>query len=219
MTLKKAALIIFTILLVDQVLKVYIKLHFTEYQSIQVFGLDWFRIYFVENEGAAWGAKIPWEHGKIALSLFRLIIAPVIGYWLIKSIREAAPKLLIIAISLIFAGAVGNIIDSLLYGVLFSASDAQTVATFLPEGGGYADPLYGKVVDMLYFPFIEDAVLPQWIPVWGGKTFTFFNAIFNIADMAISTGVGILLVFNKRVFPKEEANTSATVQEEHNTAI
>lgn len=219
MTLKKAALIIFTILLVDQVLKVYIKLHFTEYQSIQVFGLDWFRIYFVENEGAAWGAKIPWEHGKIALSLFRLIIAPVIGYWLVKSIREAAPKLLIIAISLIFAGAVGNIIDSLLYGVLFSASDAQTVATFLPEGGGYADPLYGKVVDMLYFPFIEDAVLPQWIPVWGGKTFTFFNAIFNIADMAISTGVGILLVFNKRVFPKEEANTSATVQEEHNTAI
>lgn len=219
MTLKKAALIIFTILLVDQVLKVYIKLHFTEYQSTQVFGLDWFRIYFVENEGAAWGAKIPWEHGKIALSLFRLIIAPVIGYWLIKSIREAAPKLLIIAISLIFAGAVGNIIDSLLYGVLFSASDAQTVATFLPEGGGYADPLYGKVVDMLYFPFIEDAVLPQWIPVWGGKTFTFFNAIFNIADMAISTGVGILLVFNKRVFPKEEANTSATVQEEHNTAI
>ncbi|MEQ3657172.1 MAG: lipoprotein signal peptidase [Dokdonia sp.] len=218
MTLKKAALIIFTILLVDQVLKVYIKLNFTEYQSIQVFGLDWFRIYFVENEGAAWGAKIPWEHGKIALSLFRLIIAPVIGYWLVKSIREAAPKLLIIAISLIFAGAVGNIIDSLLYGVLFSASDAQTVATFLPEGGGYADPLYGKVVDMLYFPFIEDAVLPQWIPMWGGKTFTFFNAIFNIADMAISTGVGILLVFNKRVFPKEEGNPSDTEQKEQNTA-
>ncbi|MBE16917.1 MAG: lipoprotein signal peptidase [Cytophagaceae bacterium] len=218
MTLKKAALIIFTILLVDQVLKVYIKLNFTEYQSIQVFGLDWFRIYFVENEGAAWGAKIPWEHGKIALSLFRLIIAPVIGYWLVKSIREAAPKLLIIAISLIFAGAVGNIIDSLLYGVLFSASDAQTVATFLPEGGGYADPLYGKVVDMLYFPFIEDAVLPQWIPIWGGKTFTFFNAIFNIADMAISTGVGILLVFNKRVFPKEEGNASDTEQKEQNTA-
>ena len=218
MTLKKAALIIFTILLVDQVLKVYIKLNFTEYQSIQVFGLDWFRIYFVENEGAAWGAKIPWEHGKIALSLFRLIIAPVIGYWLVKSIREAAPKLLIIAISLIFAGAVGNIIDSLLYGVLFSASDAQTVATFLPEGGGYADPLYGKVVDMLYFPFIEDAVLPQWIPIWGGKTFTFFNAIFNIADMAISTGVGILLVFNKRVFPKEEGNASDTAQKEQNAA-
>ena len=168
MSLKKAGLIIFLILLVDQVIKVYIKLHFKEYESIQVFGLDWFRIYFVENEGAAWGAEIPGEYGKIGLSLFRLLIAPVIGYWLVKSVREQAPKLLIISISLIFAGAVGNIIDSLLYGVLFSASDSQTIATFLPEAG-YAKPLYGKVVDMLYFPFIENAVLPEWIPFWGGK--------------------------------------------------
>jgi signal peptidase II len=204
MSLKKAGLIIFLILLVDQVFKVYIKLNFTLGESLQVFGLDWFRIYFVENDGAAWGAKIPWEHGKLALSLFRLLIAPVIGYWLIKSVREQAPKLLIISISLIFAGAVGNIIDSLLYGVIFSMSDYNTVATFLPELGGYQKPLYGKVVDMLYFPFIENTVLPDWIPFWGGSKFTFFNAIFNIADMAISTGVGILLVFNKRVFPKPE---------------
>jgi signal peptidase II len=204
MSLKKAGLIIFSILLIDQVLKVYIKLSFTLGESIQVFGLDWFRIYFVENDGAAWGAKIPWEHGKITLSLFRLLIAPVIGYWLVKSVREQAPKLLIISIALIFAGAVGNIIDSLLYGVIFSESDFNTIATFLPEAGGYQKPLYGKVVDMFYFPFIENAILPDWIPFWGGKKFTFFNAIFNIADMAISTGVGILLVFNKRVFPKPE---------------
>ncbi|MFT5750523.1 MAG: signal peptidase II [Flavobacteriales bacterium] len=209
MSLKKAGLIIFLILLVDQVSKVYIKLHFMEYESIQAFGLDWFRIYFVENEGAAWGTKIPGEYGKVGLSLFRVLIAPVIGYWLVKSIREHAPKLLIISISLIFAGAVGNIIDSLLYGVIFSASDSNTIATFLPEVG-YAKPLYGKVVDMLYFPLIENAVLPDWIPFWGGSKFTFFNAIFNIADMAISTGVGILLVFNKRVFPKPEKEQIAS---------
>jgi len=202
MSLKKAGLIIFLILLVDQCIKIYVKTHFRIGESIQVFGLDWFQIYFVENEGAAWGAQLPGEYGKIVLSLFRLIIAPLIGYWLYKSIKENAPKLLIISISLIFAGAVGNIIDSLLYGVIFDASKEGNIASFLPEAGGYAKPLYGKVVDMLYFPFIKNATFPSWLPFIGGKTFTFFNAIFNIADMAISTGVGILLVFNKKVFPK-----------------
>lgn len=201
MSLKKAGLIIFLILLVDQCIKIYVKTHFHIGESIQVFGLDWFQIYFVENEGAAWGAQLPGEYGKIALSLFRLIIAPLIGYWLYKSVKENASKLLVISISLIFAGAVGNIIDSLLYGVIFESSDNGNVAGFLP-GEGYASPLYGKVVDMLYFPFIKNATFPTWLPFIGGKTFTFFNAIFNIADMAISTGVGILLVFNKKVFPK-----------------
>jgi lipoprotein signal peptidase len=134
--------------------------------------------------------------------VFRLIIAPFIGYWLYKSVKDHAPKLLIISVSLIFAGAVGNIIDSLFYGVFFEESTATHVARFLPGGGGYEAPLYGKVVDMLYFPFIKNATFPSWLPFIGGKTFTFFNAIFNIADMAISTGVGILLVFNKKVFPK-----------------
>lgn len=202
MSLKKAGLIVFLILLVDQCSKVYIKTHFHLTESIKVFGLEWFQIYFVENEGAAWGAQLPGEYGKIALSLFRLIIAPFIGYWLYKSVKENAPKLLIISVSLIFAGAVGNIIDSLFYGVFFEESTVNNVASFLPGGGGYKDPLYGKVVDMLYFPFIKDATFPSWLPFVGGKTFTFFNAIFNIADMAISTGVGILLVFNKKVFPK-----------------
>jgi signal peptidase II len=204
MSLKKAFFVVFLILLIDQCIKIYIKTHFFIGESIAVFGWEWFQIYFVENKGAAWGAQLPGEYGKLALSLFRLIIAPLIGYWLVKSVKEQAPKLLIIAVSLIFAGAVGNIIDSLFYGVIFEASTGKHIATFMSEGGGYAPPLYGNVVDMLYFPFIQDATWPEWLPFLGGETFTFFNAIFNIADMAISTGVGILLVFNKRVFPKTE---------------
>ncbi len=204
MSLKKAGLIIFLILLVDQVLKIYIKTNFHLYESVKVNGWEWFQIYFVENQGAAWGIELPGKYGKITLSLFRLIIAPVIAIWLYKSIKENAPKLLIIAISLIFAGAVGNIIDSLIYGSIFNESTSGQIATFMPEEGGYAQPLFGKVVDMLYFPFIKDAHFPEWFPIWGGETFTFFNAIFNIADMAISTGVGILLVFNKRVFPQDK---------------
>lgn len=203
MSLKKAGLIIFLILLVDQITKVYIKTNFRLTESVLVNGWSWFQIYFVENQGAAWGAELPGEYGKITLSLFRLIIAPLIGYWLYKSVRDHAPKLLIIAVALIFAGAVGNIIDSLIYGTIFSESTPSQIATFMPEKG-YAKPLFGKVVDMLYFPLIKDAMWPEWIPFIGGKTFTFFNAIFNIADMAISTGVGILIVFNKRVFPKED---------------
>ncbi len=204
MSLKKAFAIVFLILLIDQCVKVYIKTHFYLGESIQVFGWEWFQIYFVENEGAAWGAQLPGEYGKLALSLFRLIIAPLIGYWLVKSVKENAPKLLVIAVSLILAGAIGNIIDSLIYGVIFDNSTTSQVASFMPEAGGYASPLYGNVVDMLYFPFIKNATWPEWLPWIGGKTFTFFNAIFNIADMAISTGVGILLVFNKKVFPKTE---------------
>lgn len=204
MSLKKAGLIIFLILLVDQVIKIYIKTNFHLYESVKVNDWEWFQIYFVENQGAAWGFELPGKYGKITLSLFRLIIAPVIAVWLYRSVKQNAPKLLVIAISLIFAGAVGNIIDSLIYGSIFNASTASQVATFMPEDGGYAQPLFGKVVDMLYFPFIKDAQFPDWFPIWGGETFTFFNAIFNIADMAISTGVGILLVFNKRVFPQDK---------------
>lgn len=207
MSLKKSLLLIVAILLLDQIIKVYIKTHFTLNQKILVFGQEWFQIYFVENEGMAWGTEIPGQYGKIILSLFRLIIVPFIGYWLYTSIKENAPKLLIIAVSLIFAGALGNIIDSLFYGVFFTESTRDTLAQF-SSGNGYGKPLYGKVVDMLYFPFIKNATWPDWIPFVGGKTFTFFNAIFNIADMAISTGVGILLVFNKRVFPKKEQTAS-----------
>ncbi len=199
MSLKKAAIIIFLILLVDQISKVYIKTHFILGEEIRVF--EWFRILFVENEGMAWGAKIPGEYGKLFLTLFRLVAIVGIGYWLWDSVRKKSPRILIISIALIFAGAFGNIIDSVFYGIIFSDSHHQ-VASFLAEGGGYGTLFHGKVVDMLYFPLWK-GYLPEWIPFWGGDYFTFFEPVFNIADSSISTGVGLLIVFNKKAFPKK----------------
>jgi signal peptidase II len=200
MSLKKAAIIIFLILLVDQISKVYIKTHFVLGEEIQVF--DWFRILFVENEGMAWGAKIPGTYGKLVLTLFRLVAIVGIGYWLWDSVRKKSSRILIVSIALIFAGAFGNIVDSVFYGIIFGDSHHQ-IAAFLPEGGGYGTLFHGKVVDMLYFPLWE-GYLPEWIPFKGGDYFRFFEPVFNIADTSISTGVVLLLIFNKRAFPKKE---------------
>lgn len=200
MSLKQASVIIVVILIIDQVSKFYIKTNFMLGDEIRVF--DWFRILFVENKGMAWGAQIPGEYGKLLLTTFRLIAVPFIGYWLWDSIRKNGSKILITAIALIFAGAVGNIIDSVFYGVIFDHSYNQ-VAEFLPEGGGYAPLLYGHVVDMLYFP-LWSGYLPEWIPFWGGDYFTFFEPVFNIADSAITVGFFLLIIFNKKVFPQEE---------------
>jgi len=207
MSLKKASIIIIIILLVDQISKIYIKTHFELGDEIKVF--NWFRILFVENDGMAWGAKlsdftsvITDRTAKVILTSFRLVAIVGIGYWLWSSIKNKGSKILIAAVSLIFAGAFGNIIDSVFYGVLFNDSYGQ-VASFLPTEGGYGGLLHGKVVDMLHFPMWK-GYLPDWIPFYGGNYFTFFNPVFNIADMAISSGVGMLLVFNKRAFPKAE---------------
>lgn len=200
MSLKKAGIIILLILIIDQVSKFYIKTNFALGDEIYVF--EWFRILFVENEGMAWGAKIPGSYGKLALTLFRLVAIVGIGYWLWDSVRKNGSRILITAIALIFAGAMGNIIDSVFYGLIFNDSYGQ-IASFLPESGGYGTLFHGKVVDMLYFPLWQGN-LPEWIPFWGGNYFTFFEPVFNIADTSISVGVALLLLFNKKAFPPEE---------------
>jgi len=198
MSLKKAYLLIFIILLVDQISKIYIKTHFVLGEEVEVF--SWFKILFIENEGMAWGVQIPGAYGKISLTLFRLVAVIGIGYWLWDSVKTKSSNFLIVSISLILVGAFGNIIDSVFYGVIFDDS-YQNVATLFSDQP-YGTYFHGKVVDMFYFPF-WNGNLPSWLPIWGGKNFTFFNAIFNIADMAISTGVGILIVFNKKAFHKD----------------
>lgn len=196
--MKKAVSIILLVLLIDQISKIYIKTNFIYGEEVVVF--NWFRIHFIENNGMAWGAEFGGKAGKLFLTIFRLFAITGIGYWLYKSVKSNAPKILIIAISLIFAGALGNIIDSVFYGVIFNTPHNATATLFSNEP--YGKLFFGKVVDMLYFPMWEGN-LPSWLPIYGGKPFTFFNAIFNVADTAISTGVGILIVFNKKAFLKK----------------
>lgn len=197
-------LIIVIVLLIDQLSKIYIKTHFELGESTEVF--SWFRILFIENEGAAWGAKlsdilpISDKIGKLVLTVFRLFAIIGIGYWLYDIIKKKTTVTLIIAVSLIFAGALGNILDSLFYGILFNDSYNQVATLFSEEP--YGSLFYGKVVDMLYFPLI-DANWPEWVPWVGGDNFRFFEPVFNVADTAISTGVGILIVFNKKTFGKK----------------
>jgi len=198
--LKKPIIIIILIILIDQISKIYIKTNFLYGEEVVVF--DWFRIHFIENNGMAWGAEFGGRAGKLFLTIFRLFAITGIGYWLYKSVQNKAHKVLIVAISLIFAGAMGNIIDSVFYGVIFN-TPYNEIANMFPEKP-YGELFFGKVVDMLYFP-IWSGDLPSWLPIWGGKPFTFFNAIFNVADTAISTGVGLLIVFNKKAFPKEDS--------------
>lgn len=205
MSLNKSLLIIMVLLLIDQVSKFYIKTHFVLGESVDVF--NWFKILFIENSGAAWGAKlsdflpVSESTGKLILTVFRLFAVAGIGYWLYDTIQKKSSKTLIWAVSLIFAGALGNIIDSVFYGMIFNDSYQQVATVFSDEP--YGDMFYGKVVDMLYFPII-DTTWPEWVPYFGGSDFRFFEPVFNVADMAISTGVGILIVFNKTAFGKKE---------------
>ncbi|TGV02315.1 lipoprotein signal peptidase [Flavivirga rizhaonensis] len=214
MSLKKSTLIIILILLIDQISKIYIKTHFKLQDSVEVFG--WFKIFFIENDGMAWGTKISDftsfisdRVAKVILTLFRVVAIFAIGYWLYNATKNKSPRVLLLAIALIFAGALGNIIDSVFYGVLFDSSRNQ-VATFLPEAGGYDSLLHGKVVDMLYLPLYND-YLPDWIPFYGGEFFTFFEPVFNVADVAISVGFIMLIIFYKKAFPVNEKKEDTVV--------
>lgn len=216
MNLKRSILLIVLILLIDQWSKIYIKTNFVLGESVDVF--SWFKILFIENEGAAWGAKlsdvlpISDATGKLVLTIFRLFAIFGIGYWLFDVIKKKSSKTLIVAVSLIFAGALGNILDSVFYGLIFDDS-YNHVATLLSDEP-YGKVFYGKVVDMLYFPLV-DTTWPEWMPFVGGSNFRFFEPVFNIADTAISTGVGILLVFNKRAFGKNEEEETVVESSEN----
>ncbi|CAM1349229.1 MULTISPECIES: lipoprotein signal peptidase [Tenacibaculum] len=187
-----AILTVILAILIDQISKIYIKTHFQLGEEVIVFN-DWFRIHFTENNGMAWGFEFGGKAGKLFLTLFRVVAVTGIVYWLWQSIKKKAHTAVIIAIALILAGAVGNIIDSVFYGVIFDSS-YHNVATFFSDNP-YGELFHGKVVDMLYFPIYE------------GESFTFFNAIFNGADSWITIGVALLFLFNKQAFPKEEKET------------
>ena len=202
--IKKGFIFVLILLFFDQFLKFYIKLNFplTLYGQPAIIDLGFFKLLFIENEGMAMGARLnnifPFlsdYSAKLSLTMFRLIAVVGIGYWLIRALKNNKSNLFKITLCLIFAGALGNIIDSVFYGQWFSSSYGQ-VATFLPETG-YAPIFFGNVVDMLQFPILT-WVWPQWLPFIGGQSFTFFEYVFNFADAYISTGVLILIFFNKR---------------------
>ena len=184
----------------DQGLKIWVKTHMYLGQEYQIF--DWFYIHFTENNGMAFGMEFGGDWGKLGLSLFRIVFVVFMASFLLKLIRKNADKVLIVSLSLVLAGAVGNIIDGTLYGILFSESYRE-LANFLPEAGGYAPLFFGKVVDMFYFPIFK-GYLPEWIPFWGGDYFVFFRPVFNIADSAISIGVAIMVIFQKKVMKELE---------------
>ncbi|MBK6620860.1 MAG: lipoprotein signal peptidase [Saprospirales bacterium] len=196
----KVTLLVLLILLIDQTLKIWVKTHLEYGDEIFLFGWKWARIHFVENNGMAFGLSLGGEYGKLALSLFRILAVLFLIYYLRFLIKEKASLGLLASFSMILAGAVGNILDSAFYGLIFSESSHHTVATLFPPGGGYAGFLHGMVVDMLYFPIVEDKILPDWVPFASNRPFTFFRPVFNIADSAITVGVFSLILFHRQFF-------------------
>lgn len=202
MKLRNTFLFVLLIISFDQILKIWIKTSFTFGPVMDVMGLPWFKLYFIENEGMAWGWKFGGEWGKVALTLFRLA-AVIWGTWYISSIvKQKYHKGFIICAALIYAGALGNLLDSLFYGMIFEESTYSQVAKMFPASG-YAGFLHGHVVDMLYFPIIQ-ANYPAWFPFVGGSSFEFFSPIFNIADASISLGIITLILFQKKLYKKED---------------
>ncbi len=187
-------------MIIDQISKIYIKTHLNYGEGFDILGLSWAKIHFVENEGMAFGMSFGGLKGKYILSIFRIIMTGFLIYILYNLIKQNEPKSLIVFFSLVIAGAIGNSIDGLFYGIIFSESHYHGgIATMFPPEGGYGSFLTGKVVDMLYFPMV-DTVLPEWVPFWGGERFEFFRPVFNVADSAITVGVVLILLFNRQFF-------------------
>ncbi len=187
-----ATFIVVAILIVDQIIKIWVKTHMTLHEQIEIF--SWFKILFIENNGMAYGMELG---SKVVLSVFRVIAVGVLTYYLIGQIKKKARWGYIICLSMVIAGAAGNIFDSMFYGLIFNASSEFYTSYFVPFGTGYAPFLMGKVVDMFYFPLIV-TTFPEWMPIVGGEPYVFFSPIFNFADSAISVGVVMMLLFFRK---------------------
>jgi signal peptidase II len=214
--LRSVVLIILAVIITDQVLKIWVKTSFPFGHIADIGGLPWAKLYFIENEGMAWGWKFGGEWGKALLTLFRLA-AVIFGTWYLgRIVRQNYSRGFIVCASLIYAGALGNLVDSMFYGLIFSSSDYHTVATAFPPKG-YAGFLHGHVVDMLYFPMVR-STYPTWMPFVGGRDFEFFSPIFNVADAAISVGVITLLIFQRRFLHRPDPNYTSTPVQTNTTA-
>ncbi len=213
--MKRAFITIASVLLLDQVSKFLVKLNMSLYESFSVVG-DLFRIHFIENPGMAFGMEFGGETGKFLLNIFRIVAVIVLVIMLRRAVLKGAYKGFVTSLSMIIAGAIGNIIDSAFYGLIFSKSPRGPIeegtATFLPEGGGYAGFMGGKVVDMLHFPLFSGH-FPSWFPIWGGEEFLFFRPVFNIADSAITIGIA-WIILHQRKYLGDKGRTR-TPEEDH----
>lgn len=205
-----ACAVIVVLILLDQILKIWVKTHMTLGETIPLLG-NWFNLYFVENPGMAFGLSFGQNIGKLLLTLLRIVLVVFLCWYMHRLIkRDKMDWAVLVTFSLIVAGALGNIIDCLFYGVIFNESSVSTLATMFPDGGGYAPFLYGRVVDMIYVKLFP---IPSGFPVWGGTYF--FPAIFNFADTCVTVGVALIIIFNKRIFkeePKEVENSALKIE-------
>lgn len=208
--MKKPLLLIIGILLLDQIVKFWVKTHM--YLGEEIRFADWAIIHFTENNGMAFGMEFGGEYGKVFLTTFRLLFVAAIFFYLKKLVQENANKLYIYCIAMVIAGAAGNIIDSVFYGKIFNGSEFQ-IASFMPEQG-YASWMHGRVVDMFYFPILNGH-FPAWFPLWGGDEFVFFRPVFNVADASISVSVIVMILFQKQIFNLENLQASTEIQEEN----